>query len=477
MKKLYLSILVIPLLWPAGSLSAVTEPWEHLPLYQKADSLWSTIHKIYRKDPDSTITLSLQLAQIADEIKNDTMRAFSIRRLAWAHKQKKDLSQSIRYYFKLEGIYRQLGDIVGLGTANFNIGQIFAMAHEYDKASQCLELAKGYYEAAGQPLKASKALYELAKRYLEKNDPDTATNLLFEALDVCPPEEISLISMIYNRLGWATKDKKDYKKAREFYQKSLSPLDDSDKWAKKRSIANNNIGESYLFEEQYDKAIFYLTKALTIKETLKDSDFTLSTLVLLAKLSYQRGRYHEAFQWLDRGMSQVDPAYLSVNVNDALEFAIMMINDPENNSPIPDAALKNYINIQRQQFQALQDLKDSLDKYNIRAGEGMHAQEIAHEKLQASLNNKIFTVWGMATLLIMLLAALIILFAKKESQAKQEKSQAIQEISEDKEAFVSDQIKNYDQSILQMLIVKAGYEELKTWLKKDYGLRDDDLSF
>lgn len=41
-----------------------------------------------------------------------------------------------------------------------------------------------------------------------------------------------------------------------------------------------------------------------------------------------------------------------------------------------------------------------------------------------------------------------------------------------KEAFITEQMKNYDQRILQMFIVKAEYEEMKFKLKNEFGLDD-----
>ena len=45
-----------------------------------------------------------------------------------------------------------------------------------------------------------------------------------------------------------------------------------------------------------------------------------------------------------------------------------------------------------------------------------------------------------------------------------------------KEVFIIEQMKNYDQRILQMLIVKAEYEEIKFKLKNEFGLDDKGFS-
>lgn len=45
----------------------------------------------------------------------------------------------------------------------------------------------------------------------------------------------------------------------------------------------------------------------------------------------------------------------------------------------------------------------------------------------------------------------------------------------EKEVFITEQMKNYDRRILQMLIVKAEYEEIKSKLKNEFGLDDKDF--
>ena len=454
----------------SGIVKATSNPWKHLPLPDQIDFLKSYILKINNEDMDSTIILSKQLRQIADKTQDDEAMAFSIQQLAWAHRKKKDLSQSVRYYFELERIYQQSQDIKGLGIAYLNIGKTFADAHEYDKSLHYLRQAKDHYEIAGEPHRVSGTLYEMAKRYIEKKDPHTATVLLLEALEICPKEKIALKSMIYNRLGWAAKDKKEYVKAREYYKKSLIHSDDSPKWDKKRAIASHNIGESYYLEGKYDSVEFYLHEALAIKETLNDHNFILSTLMLLGRSAYQRGETLEAFQLLDRGLSNIDPTSLSANVDDALEFVTLITNDLKNKDLIPYTALKCYMNIQQIQFLVLQDLKDNLDKYGVKVEEDLYSSENKSRVLQASMTNQKFTLGGMVTVGLIAAAFIVFVFIKKHKHH-------LQQIVQEKNKFVRDLISEYDHKIIQLLIVKAEYEEILGKRKEDPGYDDDDDDF
>ena len=485
MKNLCLVIFLI-CLWVSDSLKAASDPdpWKQLPQRQQLDYLSSAIRGLDKNNLDSIITLSEKLRKLAEDAKDNERVAFSIRQTAWAYKHKSDLSNSIKHYFELERFYQELQDPYGLGTAYYNIGLIFAKGHEHDKALEYLELAKDYYNRAGKPYKVSLALYDMAKRYIGKKDPDTAIKLLYQALKECPAGEILHISMIHNRLGWAAKDKGEYAKdngnhdesreyharAREYYRKSVSQLKDTVKYSRKIAIANNNIGESHLLEGKYESAACYLQEALRIKETIGDFDFTLSTLVLLGKLAYLRGAPQETFSWLDKGLSKIDPTLLSNNVADALELVTTITNNPEIKNPIPYSTLKRYVNIQQQQFLALQGLRNNMNKYGIRAGEDLLVYEKESRALKASLSDEKFTFGGISAFLAVALVVTILFVAKKKY------SKRINKILQDKEVFVRDLISEYDHKIIQLMIVKAEYEEILGKRRKNQGpeLGDDE---
>lgn len=48
--------------------------------------------------------------------------------------------------------------------------------------------------------------------------------------------------------------------------------------------------------------------------------------------------------------------------------------------------------------------------------------------------------------------------------------------TQDKKSFIAQHIQDYDEQILRMLLVKAGYDEIKNKLKKEFGLDDDDFT-
>ena len=471
MSRLFPIIAIALAIGLSAPLQAAPYPWAHLPLPEQAEAIQVAIKKLKAQDHDEIIDLAGLLYQIGETLDVASIRAEAIRQQAWAYGKKQDLTKSARYYFELEALYRQLNDSAGLGKAYFNIGKLFARAHEYDDALRYYELARDRYAAAGLEDRVSLALYQMAWCYLDKKAPETASGLLQKALEICPREKKSQHSMIYNLLGWSAKDLRDYQTARDYYRESLSLWDESKLPAKKQAIAINNIGESFLLEQRYDSAVLYLQKALDIKATLNNPEFSLSTTTLMADIDYRLGQPLRAMARLEKGMHTVDPTHLSKEINDALKLFTDITGDPKQANRLPNSLLKLGIQWQRQQFLSLRKLKEDLDKFSIKAGKDLYTREMESQELQASLLSQQYQkyTWGTASafLLFIALAGLVYALVQRRYKARAE---------QEKTDFVNEQMKNYDQRILQMLIVKAEYEEIKSKLKNDFGLGDGDFS-
>ena len=471
MKNLCL-VIFFSCLWVCNSLEADTENGKPLNSNQQIDFLKSRIKQFSDKNHDSTIFYAEKLRKIAKEDGNDEAVATSLVELGWAHKKKGNLNQSIRYYFELDRVYQQLGNSGGQGTANLNIGQIFARAYQFDKSLFYLDLAKQYYEQAGQYYKVSKAIYEMATRYIDMKEPEVATSLLVKAFEKCPGNEIDQLSKIHNRLGWAAKDQEKYEKARSHYNESINVLNNPEDWDKKMAIAYNNIGETYLLEFQYDSATYYFEKAMAIKDNLKDPESYLETLTQLARLAYQRGQLNEAVKWLDKGIAKMDNEKSSTKLVEALSLITLIANESNNKSPLTYKELTYYMGLQHQQLAALQKLKEQLnktsDQYHVQMGVAQDEIEQQQLTYHAAIYERTYW-WGSALAIISAFAVGGFVYANKQKREKLN-------VLKDKDAFVNEQVKNYDQRILQMLIVKAEYEEMKARLKKDFGLGDEDFS-
>ena len=453
----------------SNPLPAAPTPLENLPSRQQVYLLKTQIDKIYKKDVDSTIVYAERLRHIARELEDENAEIYGLQYLARAYRSKDQLGESIRHYYALENACQKLKDVKGLGTAYFNMGKIFARARQYDEGIRYMALAITNYKASGQPYKVSGALYEMSYYYIEKQGLRKAADLLIEAMAVCPTDSLKRFSMIYNQMGWIVKDQGDLANARQWYRKALVVLADTDQSPKKQAIAHNNIGESYFLEGYYDSAAWHLEKALSIKKGLHNVESSLETLTLLSKLAYQRGNIPLALKWLKQGLDMVDPTRLSGKVEEALALATNIAHDPEYGHLVSRAMLKRCMDIQRQQFKALEGLKEVFyelaSKKDLQVGQSRYAHQKEASHLLASLTTNEYKYTGTLALFVLLLLA-VFLWGRKLKQGDRNRLAY-------KNRFVKDLMKEYDYKIIQLQIIKAEYDEVISKLQGNPGARSE----
>ena len=115
-------------------------------------------------------------------------------------------------------------------------------------------------------------------------DPDKAFDELIEALR-CDPKNIWALVLMGNLL---TKEKKDVEHAKQYYDKVLEYYPDN-------AIAINNIGATFMENKDYEGALPYLEKALSLEDSYANSYYGL------ALCYYKLGKLKEAFEICHQG--------------------------------------------------------------------------------------------------------------------------------------------------------------------------------
>ncbi len=98
-----------------------------------------------------------------------------------------------------------------------------------------------------------------------KHEPDKAYDELIEALR-CAPKNIWALVLMGNLL---TKEKNDVEHAKQYYDKVLEYHPDN-------AIAINNIGATYMESKDYESALPYMEKALSIDDSYANSYYGLA---------------------------------------------------------------------------------------------------------------------------------------------------------------------------------------------------------
>lgn len=150
---------------------------------------------------------------------------------------------------------------------------------EFDKALPLLE------EVIKENPNESEAWRLMAQiHWNHMHQPDKAYDELIEALK-CEPRNIWALVLMGNLL---TKEMKDVKHAKEYYDKVLEYYPDN-------AIALNNIGAAFMEQQDYEGALTYLEKAMAIDNSYANSYYGLGLCY------YKLGKLKEAFEICHKG--------------------------------------------------------------------------------------------------------------------------------------------------------------------------------
>lgn len=208
--------------------------------------------------------------------------------------------------------------------------------NEFDKALPLLE------EAIKDNPKDSEAWRVLAQiHWFHQNQPDKAYDELIEALR-CEPKNIWALVLMGNLL---TKEKNDVEHAKQYYDKVLVYHPDN-------AIALNNIGATYMERKDYEGALPYIEKALTINDSYANSYYGLGLCY------YKLDRIEEAFEICHKGVLKSSDRPENPAVREELVKLYLTVA-----KVFADKA--NYINV----WKGIKDELEAVDHVNIRITE------------------------------------------------------------------------------------------------------------
>lgn len=171
-----------------------------------------------------------------------------------------------------------------------------------------------------------------------KHEPDKAYDELIEALR-CDPKNIWALVLMGNLL---TKEKNDVEHAKQYYDKVLEYHPDN-------AIAINNIGATYMESKDYENALPYMEKALSIDDSYANSYYGL------ALCYYKLGRLEDAFDICHKGALKSSDRPENPTVREELlKLFLAVAKDYAKNI--------NYTNV----WKGIKDELEAVDHINIR---------------------------------------------------------------------------------------------------------------
>ncbi len=218
------------------------------------------IAKQHFNSPDSAIFYAESSLK---EYSDNHNAYFSHFLIADAYNTKRNYQLSVKHYFKAlelipEGSYYDQAR----SRLYWCLGRIFKIHNNYDLAETFYNNALQYVVDEDKP----GLLYNIGNNYKAMEQLEKASKIFFEALALAKDEEqLTRQAKIYNKLGFILVETGLYAEAREEYFFEIINQTSVPKYEKYAGKAWHNIAHSYMMEEDYEKAVENLNKALEIK--------------------------------------------------------------------------------------------------------------------------------------------------------------------------------------------------------------------
>ncbi|SYZ72319.1 hypothetical protein TRIP_C20434 [Candidatus Zixiibacteriota bacterium] len=174
------------------------------------------------------------------------------------------------------------------------IGQLLAKQGELDRALGHLHRALGLYRRLNDPQGICKSLRNLGVIYIEMGEFDDAESSYKEAIQIAlVNDQYILYADLNNNLGAIRNMKGDWEGALESYHLAKEVYE-REREVRKAAYTVNNIGITFLEQEQYGRALKYFVAAVRTAESIKDASLCLILSINLTDLYLKRGEIDEA---------------------------------------------------------------------------------------------------------------------------------------------------------------------------------------
>ncbi len=348
----------------------------------------------------------------------DEVTKFSIlKQLSRASIQNGDYLSAIEYLDREIEIYVQKGDSLSWANARYNLGMVFSMIRDFDKATYNSSLALIFFERGNFQREAGNAYINLG--YISNQLRKTEVAIVYYKR----AEEIFTSIMNHGNL------EASYMNLGLLGDKGTGGVpgsgnayaaqNQSDQSDKRALVAiRMNLGIIYGQSEDLASAGKYLISALQIAREMKDKPNEANILVHLGAVHLKNGKDKEALRYLDTAMLKARQLKLSDVLLEAYgQLANLYVK--KGKSALAYEYLNSYIQLKDSLFN--EQFKQSLTRGASRAGIGIRELQEEHllrQNLEQSLqmernNNSKVALLGFALFIILLL---IVIFKKYYSK-------------------------------------------------------------
>ena len=259
-----ITFLLLPLTEAAGALQETPDTAE-------INKQTRTAYLEARRNPDVSILISHQTLS--------TSRLFNYRKgvadaslaLGMAYLAKYNKGDSARYFNEQAlSIYEETGDIIGKARACYGLAYVYSFKSDYPSSEKYGTLALDYFEEAGDYRGMINSLNALSYLARKQQDLELAKTYVERAIATAKGVKDTLpLADATNDLGNIYKEMALFSQAIDTYFEALRL------WELKgdssgMSIAYGSIGLAYYYQKDYERALEYSMKHLSLSEKRGD---------------------------------------------------------------------------------------------------------------------------------------------------------------------------------------------------------------
>ncbi len=329
-------------------------------LYNKAKALRSN------GDPMKAVELYGKAIDLAAKIGSPDHELKCLRQMSVCHWDQNDLQEFRRLNEKALGIAQKIRNKKDEGICLDNIGLYHWKIEDYSKALGYCERALAIAREIKNSQSENESLNNIGLIYKDIGNYDKAlayvNNALFIDQRAFGKDYISIdlnnIGTIYRKKGLAGGSEEDFRRALEYFRKSIQLINEADN--KKTAIQiYNNIGTVHADLEDYSEALKYFRLGLGLAEKTKDKEGISLLSNNMGNVHYKLGEYEESTKYFQKA---IDLA-LEINAGKILWEAFLdMANSHEKQGKFDDA-----LDYFKRSISVIEKARSTLDSEELKA--------------------------------------------------------------------------------------------------------------
>ena len=285
------------------SLSVHAEPTR---ISSRLDSLLlAAVHHTQASDYETSLKLYNQLLQLAEEHRATKYLILGNLNYGLMYYRIHEWEKALDYYYKALDLARKSDSKKYLYSIYNNIAIIYSKSNKKQKALEIFQNAIAINKALHQKRQLAINYINVSNLYVDMHNYKAAQHYLNQAEELF--REIGdkeSLSILYNNMGNLFLAEKKYPVAKKFYLRSLKSSDTANGFY--YALVLLDMGKLYDRLQQYDSAVYFLSKSLDISGKIRHKENIERLYRLLAQIYVKKGEPQKAVGFYEKSLALQD---------------------------------------------------------------------------------------------------------------------------------------------------------------------------